>query len=445
MTAGERRSRGLAGGAAAGPRRRWGARVRRPVRVAGGRQPGVAGLAGGAQRRRGAPTARRRGLRCSETDAERPPGRDLRERPPRLRRPLAALRAVATVASGSSRRGPGGSRGARSSPPTRSPSPAGRRLSTGSSRRRTAATPPSVSPGAATSSASCACSTWSARKLLPVAVPECWNTRVAWLPDSSGFFFPAGPYVMNQPRDLLFLAVGDGEPRRESIAALGITQASNPEPLGGYPAGLGGWALAHAQQLRAAGDASSSRAACRTASGSRSSRTRWTSGPMASWTATTTSRWSATMLRVAVSCDLPLESAHDRSTWVELLPESDEVLVSVDDVAGHYVVCSLMDAAARVRILDRDGRLVDEVPLPERGVVAEHAFSGNYKIFPPIEGGSVIACGESFTFTFASPGRSPATLSLPRSVAAAHAAPAARVRPRRRVRRGPEGRRRGRP
>ena len=69
------------------------------------------------------------------------------------------------------------------------------------------------------------------------------------------------------------------------------------------------------------------------------------------------------------------------------------------------------DAAARVRILDRDGRLVDEVPLPERGVVAEHAFSGNYKIFPPIEGGSVVACGESFTFTFASPGRSPATYS----------------------------------
>ena len=77
----ERRRRGPAGGAAAGPCRRWGARVRRPLRVAGGRQPGVAGLAVGAQRRRGAPSARRRGLRCSETDAERPPGRDLRERP----------------------------------------------------------------------------------------------------------------------------------------------------------------------------------------------------------------------------------------------------------------------------------------------------------------------------------------------------------------------------
>ncbi len=105
---------------------------------------------------------------------------------------------------------------------------------------------------------------------------------------------------------------------------------------------------------------------------------------------------------------LPLESAHDRSTWKELLPESDEVLLTIDLVAGHYVVCGLARAAARVRIFDAGMTLVDELPLPGRGVVAEHAMSAHYKVMPPMEGDSVVVCGDSFTFTFASPGRSPA-------------------------------------
>jgi prolyl oligopeptidase len=107
----------------------------------------------------------------------------------------------------------------------------------------------------------------------------------------------------------------------------------------------------------------------------------------------------------------PLETAHDRSTWDEVLPESDEVLVSVDLVAGHYVVASLAEAAARLRVLDRQGALVAEVPLPEGAVVAEHALSVNYKIPPPMEGGSLVPCGDGFTFTLASPGCSPATCS----------------------------------
>ena len=245
-------------------------------------------------------------------------------------------------------------------------------------------------------------------ELLPVAVPECWNTRVAWLPDSSGFFFPAGPYVMNQPRDLLFLAIGDEEPQRESLAALEVVQASNPEPLGGYPQ-----VSADGQWLTLA----SARSGGRIVLARRL--------PDGAWFEVIEDHVDKRVYGfvdgddyVAVVAEdasrgrlvrFPLETAHDRSTWVELLPESDEVLVSVDLVAGHYVVCSLMDAAARIRILDRGGRTMDEVPLPERGVVAEQAFSGNYKIFPPVEGGSVVVCGESFTFTFASPGRSPAT------------------------------------
>jgi prolyl oligopeptidase len=245
-------------------------------------------------------------------------------------------------------------------------------------------------------------------EVLPIAVPDTWNSRVAWLPDSRGFFFPAGPYVMDRPRDLLFVAVGDEEPRRESLAALAIAQSSNPEPLGGLP------------QVSADGrwlTLSSPRSGGRIVLARRLPDGPWIE-VLEDQTDTRAYGFVDGDDYVAVTSEdaprgrlvrFPLQAAHDRSTWVELLPESDEVLVSVDLVAGCYVVCSLVDAAARVRVMDRQGRPVAEVPLPARGVVAEQAFSGSYKIFPPIEGGSVVACGDAFTFTFASPERSPAT------------------------------------
>ena len=171
---------------------------------------------------------------------------------------------------------------------------------------------------------------------------------MAWLPDSSGLFFPAGPYVMIRPRDLLFLAVGEEEPRRESIAALQIAQASNPEPLGGYP------------QVSADGrwlTLSSSRSGGRVVLARRL--------PDGAWFEVLEDHTDKRAYGfvdgddyIAVTSEdaprgrlvrFPIMSAHDRSTWVDLLPESEEVLVSVDSVAGQYVVCSLQDAAAHVR------------------------------------------------------------------------------------------------
>ncbi len=243
-------------------------------------------------------------------------------------------------------------------------------------------------------------------EVLPVAVPDTWFSRVAWLPDSSGFYFPAGDYTSGDPRDLLFLAVGDETPRRESIAALPVTWVM-PE-AGNYPQ-----VSADGRWLTLSSDRFGGRV--------------WLARrlPYGQWfevleDQTTTRAYGAVDGDdyVAVTTEdaprgrvvrIPLESGHDRSTWVELLPESDEVLVSVDLVTGHQVVCSLADAAARVRVYRRDMSLVEELLLPARGVVAEHAMSANYKVFPPMEGGSVVACGEAFTFTFASPGRSPAT------------------------------------
>ena len=243
-------------------------------------------------------------------------------------------------------------------------------------------------------------------EVLPVSVPDTWFSRVAWLPDSSGFYFAAGPFVMDQPRDVAFLAPSDEEPVRDSLAALDLHPASG-DPPGGYPqvSADGRWLTVASERF-----------------GGRIFLARRL--PDGAWFEVLEDRPAGRAYGfvddddyVAVVTEgaprgrlvrFPLEAAHDRSTWVELLPESDEVLVSVDLAAGCYVVASLVDAAARLRVLDREGHLVAEVPLPEHGVVAEHAASVNYKVFPPMEGGSVVPCGDGFTFTFASPAHSPA-------------------------------------
>ncbi len=242
-------------------------------------------------------------------------------------------------------------------------------------------------------------------EVLPVAVPETWYSRVAWLPDSSAFYFPAGPYDLGKARDLLRLRPGDETPTRESLAGLGILPAS-AEALAGYPqvSTDGRWLTLASERF-----------------GGRIVLARRL--PDGEWFEVLEDEAAARVYGfvdgddyVAVVTEgapygrlvrFPLETAHDRSTWVELLPESEEVLVSVDLVAGHYVVASLMEAAARLRVFDRQGSFVAEVPLPEHGVAAEHALSVNYKIPPPMEGGSVVPCGEAFTFTCTSPASSP--------------------------------------
>ena len=245
------------------------------------------------------------------------------------------------------------------------------------------------------------------QEVLPVAVPDTWFSRPAWLPDSSGFFFPAGEYVMQDPRDLLFLGVDDERPSRESISDLGFAGEALEEQ-GNYPqvSSDGRW-------LTLSSECSGGRI--------------WLARrlPDGEWfevlEGTTSTRAYGFVHGddyVAVTTEdaprgrlvrIPLTSGHERSTWTELLPESDEVLVSVDLAAGHYVVCSLRDAAARVRVFDDRMVLVDDLALPGRGVVAEHAMSAHYKVMPPMEGGSILVCGDGFTFTFAAPATSPAT------------------------------------
>ena len=244
-------------------------------------------------------------------------------------------------------------------------------------------------------------------ELLPAAVPETWFARVAWLPDSSGCYFPAGDFMGGTPRDLCFLRPGDDAPARESLTGVGFVSAS-PEAPAGYPqvSADGRWLTLASERF-----------------GGRVALARRL--PDGEWSPVLEDVMTGRAYGfvdgddyVAVVTEgaprgrvvrMPLETAGDRATWVDVVPETDEVLVSVDLVAGHYVVAGLVGTAARLRVLDRQGDLVAEVPVPARGVVAEQAYGANYKIFPPMEGGSVVPCDAGFTFTFATPASAPAT------------------------------------
>jgi prolyl oligopeptidase len=67
---------------------------------------------------------------------------------------------------------------------------------------------------------------------------------------------------------------------------------------------------------------------------------------------------------------IPVGTAVDQSTWTELVPESEEVLRTLEIVDGRLVVGYMRDAACGVRILDLEGTPMSELSLPGMGVVS---------------------------------------------------------------------------
>ena len=260
-------------------------------------------------------------------------GRDIRQRAPsRLRRPLAALcvrrrwraTGVGCGGCGSVARG---IRGRGVSEPGRPgvfdcslPSPDGHYAAVGvsSARRRTV---------------SCVCLVLS-RRSCPVAVPECWNSRVAWLPDSSGLFFPVGSLC---DRSATRPAVPGG--RRGGTAARVHSGSADcpgfdPEPLGGYPQ-----FSADRRSLTLSSSRSGGRVVLARRLPDRSSFE-----VLEDHTDKRAYRFVDGDDYIAVTSGdpprrrfvrFPIMSAHDRSTSVDPVPESEEVLVSVDSVAGQ--------------------------------------------------------------------------------------------------------------
>jgi prolyl oligopeptidase len=100
---------------------------------------------------------------------------------------------------------------------------------------------------------------------------------------------------------------------------------------------------------------------------------------------------------------IPMATATDQSTWTELLAESDDVLRWIEVVDGHIVLGLLRDAAARIKVLDLTGSVVDEPDLPGRGMVSIIPAGGAAHPSLPMFGAS----DDDIVFTFSSYEQSP--------------------------------------
>lgn len=90
---------------------------------------------------------------------------------------------------------------------------------------------------------------------------------------------------------------------------------------------------------------------------------------------------------------IPLEAATRKNpqSWTELIPESDAVIRSITPVGEHFYISELVDTYLRVRIFDQQGELMEEVPLPGKGGMA------NEVLFPITK---LALSGYSNTFIF---------------------------------------------
>jgi prolyl oligopeptidase len=91
---------------------------------------------------------------------------------------------------------------------------------------------------------------------------------------------------------------------------------------------------------------------------------------------------------------IPLDSAtpNDPGSWAELLPEGPTVLRTLTPVGEHLYLGELDRTFARIRVLDREGAPLGEVPLPGRGAVAAPFF--------PLTGLAVGAPAPELVFAF---------------------------------------------
>src|SRR5207248_846816 len=60
----------------------------------------------------------------------------------------------------------------------------------------------------------------------------------------------------------------------------------------------------------------------------------------------------------------------DRKDWVEVIPEGKDVLESVAAVGDWLAAEYMQSASSRLRLFDRDGKLLEEIKLPTLGTLA---------------------------------------------------------------------------
>jgi len=99
---------------------------------------------------------------------------------------------------------------------------------------------------------------------------------------------------------------------------------------------------------------------------------------------------------------IPLASAADTTTWTELVAPSDDVLIMVDHVGGQLVLGFLRDAAGCLRVVSVDGTPVCDVAVPRDGTVSAFPMGAAHPSLPMFVSGT-----DEITFVYSTFHRSP--------------------------------------
>ena len=102
---------------------------------------------------------------------------------------------------------------------------------------------------------------------------------------------------------------------------------------------------------------------------------------------------------------IPRRTPADRASWRELVPQSDALMTDVVAVGDRLVLCEVVDAASRLRVMRGDGTIEGEIPLPAQGLVSS-APGTSLQLFTAIDAVARGAAGE-IIFGFTSFDRSP--------------------------------------
>jgi prolyl oligopeptidase len=199
-----------------------------------------------------------------------------------------------------------------------------------------------------------------------------WMGGAQWLPDSSAFFYVA----LQGPKDEFELRVFShdiGEPAREALEPVPLASGPGEDYMAVFVSRDGRWATTSQNINRARpvavldlrGDGN------------------WrpfiaeldatVAGDVVGDEFVAVTDLDAPRGRL-VAIPLDAEDPSDPSAWRELLPQSEAVLRTVTPVGHVLYLHEFVDTYSRVRIVDLEGSVVGEVPLPGKGTLAELPF-----------------------------------------------------------------------
>jgi prolyl oligopeptidase len=238
-------------------------------------------------------------------------------------------------------------------------------------------------------------------ELLPERIPFTSMATVAWLPDESGFFYNASRSAdwIDADKQIVFHRLGDTEDRpAEPLSVREAYTFPQVSPDGRWVAAITSEVTPRADYIKRLPDGA------------------WEPflvdvrgaafgvfGDDDNYIAIVTE--DAPRGRVV---SIPLSSPTNRSSWVDLVPESDAVLRTIDRIGPDYVLVALDDCYHRISLVDPKAKRIQDVPLPGRGVAMQEAQQGTAQSAAPWRGRSLSPGQEEFTFVFAAPGTSPA-------------------------------------